>query len=106
MFEWFDIDVMILILYIVLLLVGLFLCLKHRLMVLFTFLLLFLFAKLINIYFLRYTKLMTEGEIPKPENVEIDKLLNVVEQSTQFIELIALVILIVGLYKLRKRRQN
>lgn len=48
---------------------------------------------------------MKEGEIPRPENVDIDKLLSVVEQSTQFMELIALVILIIGLYKIGKHKQ-
>lgn len=106
MLEWFEIDIVILIIYILLLLVGLFLCLKQRLMIAFTFFLLFLFSKLINIYFIRYTKLMIDGEIPKPENIDVDQLLNVVKQATQFIELLAFVILFIGLYKRGKRRQK
>ncbi len=55
---------------------------------------------------MRYTKLMIDGEIPKPENIDIDQLLNIVKQATHFIELLAFVILLIGLYKKGKQRQK
>jgi len=94
-----SLETVIAIVYIIILLTGLLLNLKQKFMAGFTFFLLLLFGRLINMYFARYAQRMLDGEIPIPENVHIDQLIDIIEQIVLIIEMFAFVILIIGLYK-------
>src|SRR5690625_6985175 len=77
-----SLETVIAIVYIIILLTGLLLNLKQKFMAGFTFFLLLLFGRLINMYFARYAQRMLDGEIPTPENVHIDQLIDRSEEHT------------------------